>query len=204
MNRFKRWAHATWITIAGALGIQYVRPPVMDVKPPVITTTATPTPQPTVAPPAGAKTPRLILGEVSGATPAETYKVNHAISLVNNTMATECFRNKFIAAKFTNTKGLTNEQIYNALVNGKRMARVEIFDGTWTQNYVYKTMGYDIGDGVTYVNRFYLSTDLILGSLIVHEALGHGSGFSHSSASDYRSVPYSLNNFIETCGKDLK
>lgn len=183
-----------------ALGVQYARPPVMDTNPPIAHASPTPVPVEEVSP---LDAPHMQVGQILNATDAEKSLVSQSFDLANAVLASDCFKSKVLAAHFTETNNLSNEEIY-ALLKSKPIAvNVSFFNGSWYQNYVSKTMGYDIGDGTAYVNRFYVSTSLVLASLETHEAEGHGQGFHHYGDKP-PSVPYQFNNFIESCAKELK
>lgn len=205
-QRFKNWLYGAGVAVIAAFGIQIHRPPTIDVvvtasPTPVVIPTETPkqtvTPSPTPFVSLEIKVPKLVLGKITGASTNEVEMIKRSIILANDIMSSECFKNQILKSKFTNTNGLSNQQIFELLAKKPMLANVEIFDGSWKQNYVWKTMGIDQGDGVVYVNRFFLSTDLVLASLIMHEDEGHQNGFHHSSSTDYNSIPYSINRIAE-------
>lgn len=142
--------------------------------------------------------PEINLAGMIGQTPEEARMITEAIKSANAVMRTECFRNSILDGKFTETNGLTNSQIYNLIASKKVNTKVKMFTGSFTQNHVYKTMGYDIGDGITYANRYFVKDADMLASLIMHEAEGHGQGFHHYNAKN-TSVPYSLNSIYDKC-----
>ena len=184
--------------VAIALGIQVARPPIIENKVP------TPIVEPTHSPSLPAITgnrPRLILGEITGATDKEKVMVAQAVSNDSHILASDCFKNKVLSAKFTETNGLTNEQIYATFAENVIVVNVEMFTGNFRQNYIYKTVGVDIGDGVVYANRFFANTVEVLQSLIPHE-VAHGKHFHHYDVKR-TSVPYQFNDFVEECSKEL-
>lgn len=140
--------------------------------------------------------------DISGATFDEYPLVQSAVDQANVIMNTECFRNRILGADFTETNGLTNSQILNLISSKPMNIKIHIYYGSWRENYIYKTMGKDIGDGTVYMNRYFVKTAKVMRSLLVHEAEGHGQGFHHYSAKN-SSVPYTLNLIIEECGEAL-
>ena len=206
MKKIKNWFHGTWISLTMALGVQYVRPPVMDdVKPP-IEAQASPTPTPIeVQPPTQvqAKVPQMKIKFIRGATDEEIIFIRKGIDDANKVLASDWFKVQVLKASFTETNGLTNGQIYNKLAERPIEVGIEMFYGSWKQNYIYKTMGYDIGDGVVYMNRFYVDTAPVVGSLSTHEGEGHGQGFHHYGVFA-TSVPYTWNDIIEEGYKVLR
>lgn len=201
LNKLKNKIIAGFVTIAALLGIQIYREPDLDeTKPPVeVSLDATPTPFPsdTTSPITDGK-PIMELGEIKGAINREDELIRDAIAYANHAMQTECFREMLLSAVLTETNGLDASQIYDLFTSKKVRINVTMFYGSYMQNYVYKTMGYDIGDGVVYANRFFVQDPATLGSLIIHEAQGHGQGFHHDGKKE-TSVPYTLNKIFEEC-----
>ena len=76
-----------------------------------------------------------------------------------------------------------------------------MFDGSYMQNYVYRTVGYDIGDGTVYMNRHFVDSSSIAASNILHE-IAHELGFHHDQVKA-TSIPYGLNNAWDLCSKEL-
>lgn len=142
--------------------------------------------------------PFVELTSTINATTSEVIMINEAITLSNKVMSTECFRNMVLDAKFTETAGLTNGQIYNLIASKKMMVKIEMFNGSFYQNHIAKTMGIDKGDGIVYANRYFIKDAETLGSLILHEAEGHGQGFHHYETKS-TSVPYTLNAIYDKC-----
>lgn len=213
-KKIKQWL----AVVAASLGIGYQvqRPPVMETTPPPILSTERPSPTPAVVPvvvatpppaqvnPSVQKKPKMILGKITGATDDEVKMIRQAIDNANKIMASDCFMNRILEAKFTETNKLSNSQIWNLLSEKPIKIGAEMYDGSWKENYVWKTMGYDIGDGVVYMNRFFVEDALTISSLSTHEAEGHGQGFRHDNEDAMETtVPYKLNDFIESCAKKV-
>lgn len=216
MKSFRNKIHAAWISALSLLGVyQYQRPPTLDHNPtpteiadtisqasPTPSPVASSTPIPTPAPVALSGKPQMVLTQIKGATDAEIVQIKKGVELANAVLASDWFKTKVLAENFTETNiwdsdvELSNEQIYNHIAEKPIQVAVQMFYGTWRQNYIYKTMGYDIGDGVTYMNRFYVSTAPVMGSLQTHEAEGHGQGFHHYGVFA-TSIPYKWNDLIE-------
>lgn len=142
--------------------------------------------------------PEIILDGMIGQTKDEEKMIIDAVKSANDVMSTECFRNYILDGSFTETNNLSTSQIYNIFASKKVKTKVKMFTGSFIQNYVYKTMGYDIGDGTTYANRFFVKDADTLASLIMHEAEGHGQGFHHYKKKS-TSIPYSLNAAYDKC-----
>jgi hypothetical protein len=216
MSRLKRWFLGTVLGISAATGIQVSRPPTMD-------TTSTPAqvstvmatqsqPGPVAAlsntpAPITLGHPSMIQGQTSGATADELDMLVTATNEANQVLASDCFKQNMLSFNFTERNIwdttaplLTNQQIYDLQSQKPITFGVNIFSGSFAQNYIYKTMGYDIGDGVVYMNRHFANTPEIMGSLMIHEAEGHGNGFHHYQVFA-TSVPYKMNDFFTLCLK---
>lgn len=144
----------------------------------------------------------VVLGQVTGTIGNELELIKEAVSLVSAVVTSPKFKELILAETFTSTDGLTNQQIYDKFTQSKITVNVAMFTGTWIQNHVYGTMGYDVeGDDFVHANRYFVNTAPVLGSLILHES-AHGLGFHHQSASESTSVPYRMNKiFDEINGK---
>lgn len=133
---------------------------------------------------------------------AESLMVQQASVYVCKVVNSSQFRDEVISAQFTSTNDLTNQQIYQALVTGDMLINVSLFDGSFKQNHIWKTMGLDDGDGVVYANRYFIDNPYDLASLIMHE-FAHERGFHHDSPTEYSSVPYSMNSIFESVAPQL-
>ncbi len=147
-------------------------------------------------PPVGAGVvPKVNFGQVRNATKDEALMVNEAVELLNKALSTPLFKGLVLEAKFTETGGLTSEQVYQKLAGSKLVANVEMFTGNFRQNHIWHTVGLDIGDGFVYANRYFVKDKKTLASLMLHE-MCHGLGFSHNGYKP-TSVPYTCNRIIE-------
>jgi hypothetical protein len=144
------------------------------------------------------KVPVMTLGTTSGLQQNEVEMINDSFVKANQALASECFKDKVLNATFTENNDLTSAQIYTLLVNQPIVVGVEMFSGSFAQNYIYKTMGYDVGDGIAYMNRHFVKDSSTAASVEVHEGEGHGQGFHHYQVFA-SSVPYQFNDFIDTC-----
>lgn len=148
--------------------------------------------------------PQMIMSDVTGATSDEMTMLKTAEDEDNQVLSSDCFKNNVLNFPFTErnvddtTAELTNQQIYDHISTKPVKYGVNVYDGTWWQRHVSKTMGYDIGDGVVYMDRYFADTPEIMGSLNLHEAEGHGQGFHHYYVFD-TSIPYKFNDFFDLC-----
>ena len=145
----------------------------------------------------------FVLGQTEGLIVGELPMIMDAIKKVNTVVKSTVFRNEMIASRFTETEGLTNQEIYDKFTKSKITVNVSMFTGSWRQNHVYRTVGFDDeGDDFVHANRYFVDDSSTLASLILHE-IAHSLGFSHSSSTDYTSVPYMMNSIYDTCAERL-
>lgn len=153
-------------------------------------------PTPAVAPAAEVR-PSIQLGVTSGLLSGEAVEIDIGLSYTNQVLASDCFKNKVLAALFTENNGLTNQQIYDLISSEKKVVGVTIFNGTIWQDDAYHTEGYDVGDGIVYANRYYINTAYLMGDVLIHE-WAHQWLFTHYYVKA-TSVPYQFNGFYENC-----
>lgn len=146
----------------------------------------------------GGAYPEIIVKATTGTIGDEPAMIAAGVALANATMKTACFRDFVLAAKWTETKGLTQAQIWQKLCSGPVSVNVEMYLGSAYQNYVTKTIGYEDEPGELHMNRFFVDTAYEVASNIIHEAEGHTQGFSHYGVKS-TSVPYGLNDAFEAC-----
>lgn len=139
--------------------------------------------------------PVVQLDKIRNATDNEKLMIIEAVRLLNHVLSNGYIYPEVMKQKFTETNGMSNQQIYDLLCKNILIANVEMFTGNWKQNFIWKTVGLDIGDGFVYANRYFVQDPETLASLIMHEML-HGLGFSHHGTK-YTSVNYTFNRIIE-------
>lgn len=200
MSRIKKWFVGAWMTVASALGIQYVRPPIIEhIDPPVVTSTPTPSATPVLP---VSSYPQITEGKIVNATDFESALIKESIRRDQAVLASDCAKTEVLSSTYTTTTD-TPEMIWTKLLKNPKQINVTMFYGSWLQNYGYKTVGIDKGDGIVYANRFYVKDADTLGSLNLHEGEGHGQGYTHESALDSSSQPYTMNRVYEKCAKVL-
>ena len=162
-------------------------------------------PEPIKNPPSdvGSGFPDISVGEVRNATDNEMKMIGKAIVFNRMVVYSPEFKEAVLAAEFTETNGLTNLQIWEKFTTGSIKVNIEMFTGSFTQNRIYKTVGYDLpGDDFTYINRYFVQDEITMGSLILHE-LSHALGFSHYNKYTQTSVPYTMNHIFELVARKL-
>lgn len=146
----------------------------------------------------GGMYPSLAVAKITGATAAEIPMIAEGVALANETMKTPCFKQFVLSAKWTETNGLTQAQIWDKLCSGPVTIDVDMFLGTWYQNNISKTIGYEDEPGLVHMNRYFVDTAYMVADNLIHEAEGHSQGFSHYGVKA-TSVPYGLNDAFEAC-----
>jgi hypothetical protein len=142
--------------------------------------------------------PMLVLKGTKGATPAEIKRIESATARANRVLASPCFKQWVLAAKYSENKGMTQAQIYALLSKAPMELTVEIFDGSWKENHVWHTVAYEGTGAQIRLNRYYLGDDTSISATEIHERGGHGNGFQHEGVKS-QSVPYGLQWAMEGC-----
>lgn len=155
-----------------------------------------PTPTPTVAFKA-TEGKSLTLSKTMNVERSEMPFLDRSVQNADKTLWSDCFR-KPPTWKLTSNKGKSWEQIVDDLRAKKWLINIDWFYGSFMQNRIWKTQGYDNGDGYVHANRFFIYEEAEMGSLILHETL-HRAGYSHSSAGEYTSAPYTANARHREC-----
>lgn len=135
-------------------------------------------------------------GETKNATDSEKIMIAVAFSYLRAVVLSSDFKEEVMKAKFTNTNGLSNEQIYKLYIETPFVVNVHMFSGSYWQNKVYHTVGYEAGDGYVHANRAFVWSAYVMCSLMLHE-LSHTLGFHHDSSTEYTSIPYKMNDIAE-------
>lgn len=161
--------------------------------------------EPVVIPiPIGSTIPDFVVGDIKGASESERKMIIQAIGYVKQVVYSPEFKSAVMGATFTSTRGLSNIEIYNLFQTTLFVVNVDMFDGTWRQNHVWHTQGYeDPNDDYVHANRYFIQDALNMGSLILHELAHEPLMFTHSSASEYTSVPYACNAIFSNVATKL-
>lgn len=143
-------------------------------------------------------------------TQEQTAKLREAEVIIAKIFNSEAYKKAVLSNSFTNTKGLSNLQIYEKLYEGAEALqpavnyqldlKVEMYYSFWS-----KVIGYTYPETlVVYTHsKFYdYYTACQMASNLVHEWT-HKMGFDHTSAGDSTSVPYAHNDIVESLCKDL-
>lgn len=147
-------------------------------------------------------TPKIEVIQIRGATDAEIAVIDKGIEIVNERLASACFRQWVLAARYTENNGLTQAQIYNLTQSKPVVVKVEMYTGTYKANHISKTVGYenDPYDGWVHLNRYFVKTPLMVADNLIHEAEGHSQGFHHYGVKA-TSDPYGMNYALEGCSQ---
>lgn len=142
--------------------------------------------------------PEVAVANITGATDDELVMIADGVALANETMRTDCFKNEVLTASWTETNGLTQQQIWDLLCSGVVTVDVDMYTGSWIENHVYHTVGYEDEPGLVHMNRYFVDSAFMVADNIIHEAEGHSQGFHHYDVKE-TSVPYGLNYAFEAC-----
>jgi hypothetical protein len=143
---------------------------------------------------------------LEGFTVPELEVVSQAEALLAKVMDSDSFRDKVLAADFTETNGMTNQEIYDCLLEGNHYFCQP--SGTIRLNLVMymephsRVIGYTYLESITtYINRKFFATPVSIASNLIHE-YSHILGFTHRGNWS-TSIPYTLNRIFEACCAEL-
>ena len=142
--------------------------------------------------------PKLVLKGTVNAGASEVVRLEAALAEANRRLGTQCFRDRVIAATMTETTGLSPGGVYALISKAPSELSVEIFNGSFWDNYWNRTIAFEGTGSQIRLNRHFLGTAESIGATYVHERLGHGYGFTHYG-SKASSVPYQLQYALEAC-----
>lgn len=143
------------------------------------------------------------LGEIKGASQEQIRLAKDSFELFLQIILSPQFKDEILKSTFTSNNGMTNEEIYHHYLDSKATINIQFFYGSFYQNRIAKTVGYDLpNDDFVYVNKYFVNSRYELTSLISHE-LAHSCGFSHQSASESTSVPYAFGRIFKTIMNQL-
>lgn len=162
---------------------------------PIPTPTGLPTPK---------SYPEVTIGKISGATAKEIVMIESGRKLVNAKLAGACVKQWVLAAKYTENNGQTQAQIWETLVAHTLSVDVEMYTGSWRQNHVSKTVGWEADpfDGVVHMNRYFVNTAYMVADNLIHEHKGHSPGYHHY-LNHATSQPYGMNYAFEGCSNQM-
>lgn len=157
---------------------------------------ATPTPAPISTPVAGPH-PRIDLTGTLGATPEEIKRLWEAVLLGNRELSESCFKSAVVNSNWGSTK-LTGPQIYELMSKEPLKLTVEIFSGSWKENYIWHTVAYEGTGAQIRLNRHFLGSPRSIAATYIHERGGHALGFSHPYGIG-TGQPYGVQRAMEQC-----
>lgn len=136
---------------------------------------------------------KFIIGKIK-CDKGEVALCDTAIKELNRIFNLKEFKDDVLNFKYSD--GSNGIDVLNNFRKQVNVVNISFFYGSFMQNKVYKTVGLDNGTGVVFVNRYFVDDVKTLTSLCAHE-ISHALGYSHQSAKDYYSVPYTLNRLVE-------
>lgn len=164
----------------------------------------TPTPVPSVSPSPGPelayKGEMISIRKIVGASAKEVDMIKAGAKLANDMLKKPCFKQWVQAADYTEDNGLSQVQIFNLITTTPMTVDVEMYTGTWSQNHVSKTVGWEADpfDGWVHMNRYFVNSAYMVGDNLIHEDRGHSLEFHHFNVKA-TSEPYGMNYAYEGC-----
>lgn len=146
---------------------------------------------------------RIKVHKAEGFSNEQLQKYFKAVELTQVILNSEEFYKELMKLKLTNTKGMSNQQIYDKMMSGAEDLEpipdneADVFITMYYKN--NRVVGYTYpSTRETWVNsKFFNSYDPAdIGCNLVHEWL-HKLGFGHESASEHTSVPYAVGYLVE-------
>ena len=141
--------------------------------------------------------------EQDGFTEEEKALYRRAVQKAEAALNSKKFYTEFMKSKFTSTKGLSNQEIFDMLMSGIDMFNkaedhdIDVFITMYYAN--TRVVGYtNPSTCKTWVNRKFFSEydEADISCNLIHEYL-HKVGFDHKSAKELTSVPYAVGYLLE-------
>jgi hypothetical protein len=135
-------------------------------------------------------------------------KLYDAIEILESVVNSQRFKDRFLSAKFIETNGMTNEQIYKMLMSGKDQFGGEDSDIdlhlTFYHRWWSRVVGYILPSGKQYINgKFFDSMDLpSIANNLLHEYM-HRLGFIDPRRNPLQGVPYQTGNLCEELARGM-
>lgn len=150
--------------------------------------------------------PTIQMGTLTGATATEKDMVAKGVAYANTVAASDCFKTQVLKGKYYEVFTDTPQKIWEN-INSKSPLKInfDIYTGSWWENHVDKTIGYENEPGLVHMNRYFVNTAYMVGDNAMHEGFGHSVGYTHYVKSTMlSSEPYQMNHFYEICFSQLK
>lgn len=148
---------------------------------------------------------RVVVTNLSALGDWDKVRVGFALKGLNRILELPAFKLAVLDAKFTETNGLSNLQVYEKIMEGDQLSpldkkgvldiQVVLYRKAWS-----RVVGYTYENGLTiWVNRKYFGDARSIASNLLHEST-HQLGFYHNSVWA-SSVPYTMNRIVEDLWK---
>lgn len=159
---------------------------------------------------------KVVPGEVYFPSGIQRQKLDESFRVIEAVINSNEFKEKVIGyigsdgkRQYTSNNGLTNEEIYEKLMQGSELLLPDTtgemnFDFTWYSRFWSKVIAYTNPGKNNWINvnwRFYkrFHENEMAGN-VTHEWI-HLNGFYHDSARDHDSVPYAVGYIMEDLAK---
>ncbi len=136
-------------------------------------------------------------------TEEELKKITFAVSTLNEIYRSDCFQREVITRNFSETNGLNNQEIYNVLRSGTIYVNLIMYQGSFIENRVWKTVGFVRGNipDTIFQNRYFVKDSNSIARNMIHE-IAHLRKFNHYTSFS-SSVPYQMNEIFDVCLNEL-
>jgi hypothetical protein len=144
----------------------------------------------------------LRCGDFGDADATDAANAKQGFLLANAVLNSDCFSTQLNAYDLDPSESPDKTTLLTALRSATTL-RISFFNGSWWQNKVAKTIGYDVESmpDTVHMNRNFVTNATMVATNLLHEA-AHARGYRHRSARDYRSVPYAMNKIFSACVAD--
>lgn len=159
-----------------------------------------PSPSPSAEPSPPAPTPQIGIRGLAGADRTERRMLRDGVAYANHVMADPCFAEAVMTSTFTEDRGMQPGEIWGLLSTHPVSVNLVLFMGSYQENRVWRTIGYEYTPDTVYMNRYFIQTASQVADNAIHEVEGHSQGFTHFGKKS-TSVPYRLNQFFRRCAR---
>jgi len=147
--------------------------------------------------------PEIQIERIEAKDQEESKMIQSGGILANKLLASTCFKDMLREMRFTETRGLKNEEIYDYLRAKPIKLNVQVYSGNFIENDILGVIGFFTPLYPEYIfqNRHYIVNSYEAAPNILHEAM-HLMGFRHNGALE-SSVPYGMDALFFNCGSKL-
>jgi hypothetical protein len=135
---------------------------------------------------------------------AEAQIVEQGFELANAVLLSDCFRQGVVGSSMTHTRNRTPAAIYESMtaLPAERLRIDFYYKAAGPRPFGTRVVGWDrpSDPDLVHMNRAFVNTPFMVADNLLHEA-AHARGYRHKSATEYSSVPYTMNRIFEGCAR---